>query len=155
VDRVLEALQRYGLQAERIEIEILESMAVNQSREVRDSLTTLRALGVRIALDDFGTGFSSLVHLTEVPADVLKLDRVFTLGLCADLRQREIVRSILEIARVMQLDVVAEGVETEMQRTLLPELGCHVLQGFLIGQPMAPESFAQRWLGQRGASDAI
>ncbi len=155
VDRVLEALQRYGLQAERIEIEILESMAVNQSREVRDSLTTLRALGVRIALDDFGTGFSSLVHLTEVPADVLKLDRVFTLGLCADLRQREIVRSILEIARVMQLDVVAEGVETEMQRTLLPELGCHVLQGFLIGQPMAPDIFARRWLGQRGASDAI
>ncbi|SDD44524.1 putative bifunctional diguanylate cyclase/phosphodiesterase [Aquimonas voraii] len=146
VVRVREALERHGLSPERIEIEILESMAVNQSREVRDNLSGLRALGVRIALDDFGTGFSSLVHLTEVPADVLKLDRVFTLALCADLRQREIVRSILDIARVMQLEVVAEGVETEVQRNLLPELGCHVLQGYLIGQPVAPENFAQRWL---------
>jgi EAL domain-containing protein (putative c-di-GMP-specific phosphodiesterase class I) len=86
---------------------------------------------------------------------VLKLDRIFTLGLCADLRQREIVRSILQIARVMQLDVVAEGVETEMQRTLLPELGCHVLQGFLIGQPVTPANFAQRWLCQGEKPDAI
>lgn len=146
VERVRDALHRHGLSPARLELEILESLAANQSREIRGSLSALRALGVRIALDDFGTGFSSLVHLTEVPADILKLDRVFTLGLCADLRQREIVRSIIDIARVMQLDVVAEGVETEAQRALLPTLGCHLLQGYLIGRPVAPESFAQRWL---------
>jgi EAL domain-containing protein (putative c-di-GMP-specific phosphodiesterase class I) len=129
-----------------LELEILESMAASESPTVRENLVRLRALGVRIALDDFGTGFSSLVHLTQVPADILKLDRVFTRSLCTETRQREIVGLIIAMAKVMHLTVVAEGVENEDQRELLPTMGCDLLQGYLVGRPIAPDEFAARWL---------
>jgi diguanylate cyclase (GGDEF)-like protein len=144
--RVQAALDQYRLQPDRLELEILESMAASESPTVRENLVRLRALGVRIALDDFGTGFSSLVHLTQVPADILKLDRVFTRSLCTETRQREIVGLIIAMAKVMDLTVVAEGVENEDQRELLPRMGCDLLQGYLVGRPIAPDEFAARWL---------
>lgn len=146
IERVQAALSRYGLQAERLEVEILESMAANESPDVRMNLIRLRELGVRIALDDFGTGFSSLVHLTQVPADVVKLDRVFIHSLCTERRQRELVELIIAMAKVMELKVVAEGVEEAQQRAMLREIGCDLLQGYLIGHPVSPEAFAERWL---------
>jgi diguanylate cyclase (GGDEF)-like protein len=146
VSRVQSALAAYRLQPARLEVEILESMAANESPVVRQNLIKLRELGVSIALDDFGTGFSSLVHLTQVPADVVKLDRIFIHSLCLEPRQRELVELIISMAKVMRLKVVAEGVETEEQRQLLPNLGCDLLQGYLIGHPVAPDTFAARWL---------
>lgn len=146
LERVKATLSRHGLAPERLEVEILESMAANESPNVRENLIQLRELGVRIALDDFGTGFSSLVHLTQVPADIVKLDRVFIHSLCSEPRQRQLVELIIAMARVMDLKVVAEGVENEAQRQLLPALGCDLLQGYLIGYPIAPEAFADQWM---------
>lgn len=146
LQRVRAALAQHQLEPGRLELEILESMAASESPAIRQALVELRRFGVSIALDDFGTGFSSLVNLTGLPADVLKLDRVFVQSVCAEPRQREVVELIVSLARVMQLKVVAEGVETEAQRALLPELGCDVLQGYLIGYPVAPEEFGERWL---------
>jgi EAL domain-containing protein (putative c-di-GMP-specific phosphodiesterase class I) len=82
----------------------------------------------------------------QVPADILKLDRVFTRSLCTETRQREIVELIISMAKVMDLTVVAEGVENEDQRELLPRMGCDLLQGYLVGRPIAPDEFAARWL---------
>lgn len=146
LQRVRAALAAHRLEPARLELEILESMAASESPAIREALIQLRRLGVSIALDDFGTGFSSLVNLTGLPADVLKLDRVFISSLCAETRQREVVELIVSLARVMELKVVAEGVETEEQRALLSQLGCDLLQGYLIGYPVAPEDFAQGWL---------
>lgn len=146
LERVQAALEKFHLHPSRLEVEILESMAANESLNVRQNLIRLRELGVQISLDDFGTGFSSLVHLTQVPADIVKLDRVFIQSLCTEPRQREIVELIIALAKVMNLKVVAEGVEDEAQRQLLPELGCDLLQGYLIGRPVAPDEFASRWL---------
>ena len=145
-DRVQDALAKYTLEPSRLEMEILESMAAGESQNAHLNLIRLRALGVSIALDDFGTGYSSLVNLTQVPADIVKLDRVFIHSVCTDPRQRQIVELIISMVKVMNLRVVAEGVEKEEQRQLLPTLGCDVLQGYLVGHPVSPEAFAERWL---------
>ena len=151
-ERVRTALTQYGLAPERLEVEILESMAANESHDVRRNLAQLRELGVHIALDDFGTGYSSLVYLTQVPADILKLDRVFTYKLAEDSRQRDIVKLIISLAKVMDFTVVAEGVEDAAQQGLLTEMGCDLIQGYLIGRPIPPDEFAARWLARTSIS---
>nr|WP_282452712.1 EAL domain-containing protein [Lysobacter sp. CAU 1642] len=144
--RVRTTLGKYRLSASRLEVEILESVAASELPRVREDIASLRDSGVRVALDDFGTGFSSLVHLTRVPADIIKLDRIFLSELCTDARQRALVEMIISMAKVLDLEVVAEGVETEQQRSVLPGMGCDLLQGYLLGRPVPPEEFAARWL---------
>ena len=146
VERVQAALGRYRLDVDRLEIEILEATAVNDSHKVRESLVALRAAGIGVALDDFGTGYSSLVYLTRIPANVLKLDQAFIRGLSGDPRQQEIVRHIIALAKTLAYSVVAEGVEEETQLALLVAMGCDYIQGYLIGRPLPPDEFAERWL---------
>jgi EAL domain-containing protein (putative c-di-GMP-specific phosphodiesterase class I) len=110
------------------------------------TLLALRAEGVRVALDDFGTGYSSLVYLTRIPADVLKLDQAFIRRLSSDTRQQEIVRHIIALAKTLSYTVVAEGVEEEAQLSVLVAMGCDLVQGYLIGSPVPPDAFAERWL---------
>ncbi|MEO7073616.1 MAG: EAL domain-containing protein [Rhodanobacter sp.] len=154
VERIKASLERYQLDASRLEIEILEATAVNDSREVRETLLALGAEGIRVALDDFGTGYSSLVYLTRIPAHVLKLDQAFIQGLPADPRQQEIVKHIIALAKSLSYSVVAEGVEEEAQLSLLVALGCDHIQGYLIGRPVPPEEFADRWLRQAAPGPA-
>jgi diguanylate cyclase (GGDEF)-like protein len=146
VERVKTGLDRYRLDAGRLEIEILEATAVNDSHKVRETLVALRAAGIGIALDDFGTGYSSLVYLTRIPASVLKLDQAFIRGLSSDPRQQEIVRHIIALAKTLAYSVVAEGVEEETQLAMLAAMGCDHIQGYLIGRPVPPDEFANRWL---------
>jgi len=136
---VLEALERSGLPADRLEIELTESALLKDSQHAIDLLTRLRALGVRIALDDFGTGFSSLAYLRRLPLDQLKIDRAFI----ADLDHprvggtaRAIVSAIHELAQALGLHTVAEGIETAEQQQVLAELGCGLGQGFLYAQAL-------------------
>lgn len=136
---VLEALERSGLRADRLEIELTESALLQDNHRAIDLLTRLRALGVRIALDDFGTGFSSLAYLRRLPLDQLKIDRAFI----ADLdnprvgqKARAIVSAIHDLAQALGLHTVAEGIETAEQQQVLAELGCGLGQGFLFAQAL-------------------
>jgi EAL domain-containing protein (putative c-di-GMP-specific phosphodiesterase class I) len=136
---VLEALERSGLPADRLEIELTESALLHDSHHAIDLLTRLRALGVRIALDDFGTGFSSLAYLRRLPLDLLKIDRAFIADLDhphAGTTARAIVSAIHELAQALGLHTVAEGIETAEQQQVLTELGCDLGQGFLFAQAL-------------------
>jgi EAL domain-containing protein (putative c-di-GMP-specific phosphodiesterase class I) len=99
-------------------------------------LSSLRRLGVSLLLDDFGTGYSSLNHLHSLPFDVLKIDRSFVTRMTEGEQPLQIVRTIVELARVMGMDVVAEGIETHQQYMLLRQLGCRYGQGFLFSRPV-------------------
>jgi diguanylate cyclase (GGDEF)-like protein len=116
-------------------LEVTEGVFVHDVDRVIGELDRLRALGVRIAIDDFGTGFSSLSYLRRLPADVLKIDRSFVTDLAAGGSSRSLVASIMELARTLGLDVIAEGVETEPQRRALEDLGCGLAQGYLFAPP--------------------
>ena len=124
-------------------MELTESALVAQGEAVRDYLATLRALGAQISLDDFGAGCSSLSYLRRLPLDVLKVDRAFVQGLDQahpHLRQDQaVVRAIVDMAYALEMEVVAEGVETDAQREALRRLGCDYMQGFLFSPPITPE----------------
>ncbi|MBY0367573.1 MAG: bifunctional diguanylate cyclase/phosphodiesterase, partial [Burkholderiaceae bacterium] len=140
---VLEALERSGLPAERLEVELTESALLRDSQHAIDLLTRLRALGVRAALDDFGTGFSSLAYLRRLPLDQLKIDRAFIADLdhpSAGSTARAIVAAIHELARALGLQTVAEGIETDAQQRVLTELGCALGQGFLFAPALTPDA---------------
>jgi EAL domain-containing protein (putative c-di-GMP-specific phosphodiesterase class I) len=131
-------LARCGLSADRLEIEITESIFINDSRRAIDVLAALRGLGVRIALDDFGTGYSSLSYLCSFSFDKLKIDKSFinSLGQSADAIM--IVRTIISLAHNLGLSVTAEGVETVQQLALVREQMCDQVQGYLLGRPTQP-----------------
>ncbi|SDY78015.1 diguanylate cyclase (GGDEF) domain-containing protein [Geodermatophilus africanus] len=124
-----------GLPAAQLTLEVTESVLIEDVEAVVDSLRALRGLGVRIAIDDFGTGYSSLSYLRRLPADVVKIDRSFVQDLGSGGRSTTLVASIIELARSLDLEVVAEGVETEEQHAVLGRLACSHAQGYLFGRP--------------------
>lgn len=121
----------------RVKIEITESVFVDLTSEIADSLEALRKVGVHLMLDDFGTGYSSLNHLQALPFDGLKVDRAFVARALNDVRSRNLVRSIASLAGGLSMHSVAEGVETEAQRDFLRDAGYDYLQGFLFGRPQS------------------
>ncbi len=143
VQSVQAALEETGLSPHLLDLELTESALVAQGEAGRDRLAALRALGIQISLDDFGTGYSSLAYLRRFPLDVLKVDRSFVQGLektNPHVRQDQaVVRAIVEMAHALELEVVAEGVETAGQRDTLRRLGCDYMQGFLFSPPVTPE----------------
>ena len=112
--------------------------------EALQRLRALAALGVRLSIDDFGTGYSSLAYLKRCPIQRVKVDRSFVRGLPSDASDAALVRAIVHMARALDLQVVAEGVETEPQRAFLHEAGCHEFQGFLFAPALDALSFARR-----------
>ncbi|MGE0385904.1 MAG: putative bifunctional diguanylate cyclase/phosphodiesterase [Gammaproteobacteria bacterium] len=142
VERVAHALRDSGLPAQRLELEITESVAMQDPERVVGLLAGLKRLGVRIALDDFGVGFSSLSYLKRFPIDELKIDRAFVAGLPADPSDVAIARTILALARSLGVTPVAEGVESADQRDFLLGEGCLAMQGFLFGGPMPASGLA-------------
>jgi len=155
---VMRALKDSGLMAERLELELTESLVMRQGHEDVQPLRRLREIGTRIAIDDFGTGYSSLGYLQRLPITTLKLDQSFIAALQAEapeMSSEHIVRAVIQLAHSLKLTVVAEGVETEGQRDMLELLGCDCLQGFLLGRPLPADGFeallesvsAKRFLG--------
>ncbi len=136
VDRVEAALEAHRLPADRLQLELTESAAVQQTEITTRALDRLRQLGVRIAIDDFGTGYSSLSQLRDLPADVLKMDRSFVRRLGQDAQEDSMAAAIVSLAHGLGLPVVAEGIERERQRDVLASLGCDLGQGFLFGRPL-------------------
>ncbi len=135
VGTVSRALAEAGLDAHRLELEITESLLMNNTDEVLATLRALAAMGVPIAMDDFGTGYSSLAYLWRFPFDKVKIDRAFTHNLGHDAKVGLIVRSIISLAHSLDIRVNAEGVETASQMAALQGHGCDELQGFLLGRP--------------------
>ena len=148
VGRVRAALQKHSLSPQALELEVTESLLVDRSFDARSQLAELRRMGVSIALDDFGTGYSSMSMLRDLPIDVMKIDRAFVTDLAHDPGAAAITRTIATLAHSLHLHLVAEGVETVQQATMLGDLGCDELQGFLFGQAVAPETFGPQVSGQ-------
>jgi diguanylate cyclase (GGDEF)-like protein/PAS domain S-box-containing protein len=132
--------------ASGLELEITESVIMEDVRHSGESLRAIRALGVSIAIDDFGTGFSSLSYLSKLPVDTLKIDRSFVQDMTIGEQGPVLVATIINLAHSLKLKVVAEGVETEEQSALLRILGCDELQGYLLGRPKPREVFESRFL---------
>ena len=139
-------LERTGVPADRLKLEITETIVMADPVHARPVLDGLRDLGVALALDDFGTGHSSLSYLKELPVSELKLDRSFVSGIVGDARDLAIVRATVELARTLGLRVVGEGVEDAETLRVLGELGCDEAQGFYLSRPVPAAELAQ-WLG--------
>lgn len=140
--RVAAILAQTGLPANALRLEITESLAMQDPQMVA-ALHELRALGVSLALDDFGTGYSSLASLDQLPLDAVKIDRSFVQRMVDDKYQTALIEATLKVAQSLQLEVVAEGVETEEQATLLHQAGCKLAQGWLFGRPVTAPDFGK------------
>lgn len=137
---ILTALTRAGLSPSRLEVEVTESVLIDDVEVALDTLRQIRALGVRIALDDFGTGYSSLSYLRSFPFDKVKIDRSFVQELTTRRDNQIIVQAIRDMARGLGMSVTAEGVETPEQAERLRQSGCEELQGYLYSRPMVAEA---------------
>ena len=144
IDEIRDILAVTSLAPSRLKVEITETQLLEETAEMLARLTALRELGVRLSLDDFGTGYSSLSALRSFPFSDVKIDRGFTQGIVQDERARGLVESILLVCRVLNLECVAEGVETQSQLALLQRLGCTHAQGYLIGRPEPPATIRRK-----------
>lgn len=146
-------LEEFELPGRCLEIELTESALVTNFVRSNEVLKTLAAREVRIAIDDFGTGYSSLGYLKDLTFDVVKIDRAF-IGALPDDKSLAIVKAVLDVAHSLNKDVVAEGIETELQHAELAKLNCDIGQGFLFGRPMTAPAF-RKWLGAVEATNLL
>ena len=134
-DQVVTALRQTGARPDRLKLELTESLALDNVDDTIAKIGTLKTKGVRFSVDDFGTGYSSLAYLTRLPLDQLKIDQSFVRNLGVRHTDDVIVQTIIGMARNLELDVIAEGVETAQQKALLADYGCQLFQGYLLGMP--------------------
>jgi len=132
---VLDILQRTGANPRRLKLELTESLLLDDLEDVIAKMSQVKIHGVGFALDDFGTGYSSLSYLKRLPLDQLKIDQSFVRDVLNDPNDATIARTIITLARSLDLAVIAEGVETRAQRDFLAGEGCHAFQGYLFGRP--------------------
>ncbi len=136
---VKEILEQSGLEPQRLKLEITESAIIEDPKRIAGILHELKALGVQICMDDFGTGYSSLSYIHNLPIDVLKIDRSFVAKMMEDSRTLAIVRTMTEMARHLEIEVIPEGIESLEQMLTLRELNCQLGQGYLFSRPMKLE----------------
>ena len=153
LESIMEALGEAPLAPALFKLEITESAIMDADASTMAALARIHALGVRIAIDDFGTGYSSLGSLRSLPIDELKLDRSFIGRMRNNAADRTIVRTIIELAHGLDLEVTAEGVEDEATLAILREMGCDAVQGYLTGRPVPAEDF--HWHSRDGERPAI
>jgi diguanylate cyclase (GGDEF)-like protein len=139
---VAEALQSTGMKPELLELELTESMVIQNAERAGRVLAELKKMGLRLAIDDFGVGYSSLTHLKRFPIDTLKVDRSFIRDLPQDAEDKAITEAIIAMGKSLNLKVVAEGVETLEQQTFLHDHNCDEMQGFYFSKPIAGDQFA-------------
>ncbi|MGF6778451.1 bifunctional diguanylate cyclase/phosphodiesterase [Paraburkholderia sp. GAS334] len=152
VNSVMAVINRTGARADRLKLELTESVLVENVEDIIEKMSALRARGVTFALDDFGIGYSSLSYLKRLPLDQLKIDRSFVRDILVDPNDADIARTIVALARSFDLGVIAEGVETDAQRDFLAVAGCHAYQGFLFCKPLPIEGF-ERFVSRFGPRD--
>lgn len=155
-DTIAQTLAANRTDASNIEIEITESVAMREPRLVRSHMDTLKSYGIRFAVDDFGTGYSGLATLKDFPFDIIKIDRAFVQAAAQSPRNQALAKTIFYLADVMQLDTVAEGVETEAQFAAMKNLGATYAQGYLFKRPQGFDEFrvfAHRFNWQKNSTD--
>lgn len=143
VPNVLATIERYEIDPHLLEVEITETVLIDELDRNFALLEQLREVGITVSIDDFGTGYSSLSYLTRLPVDALKIDQSFVSG---SQRSDAILNMIIAMAKALNLKTVAEGVETEAQRNWLFAEGCDMLQGYLISKPIPVEEFEEKFL---------
>ncbi len=155
VEEVAQALDAHSLRPSRLELEITESLLMNNTEQVLQTLQQLTAMGVRIAMDDFGTGYSSMAYLWRFPFNKIKIDRAFTEHLGQDAKVSIIVKSIISLAHSLGVKVNAEGVETPAQLEILQQYGCNEYQGYFLARPLPPEQLPHtQWQHSDQSEDA-
>jgi diguanylate cyclase (GGDEF)-like protein/PAS domain S-box-containing protein len=137
VDGVRRVLAASGLEPSALMLELTESVLLRRDERMHSDLAELKAIGVRLAIDDFGTGYSSLSYLRELPIDVVKMDKSFVDGIAVSEQRLALAEGIVQIARTLRLEVIAEGIESDVQRDLLTSMGCQFGQGYLLAMPMS------------------
>jgi EAL domain-containing protein (putative c-di-GMP-specific phosphodiesterase class I) len=147
VAHIEQALQQTGANPQRLCLEITEGLMLKDAEQVIEKMRSLCALGLSFSIDDFGTGYSSLSYLQRLPLRELKIDKAFVNELASDAGSEAIVRAIIALGLSLQIDVLAEGVETEAQKGRLSALGCQYMQGYLFARPMELEALERRLLG--------
>jgi diguanylate cyclase (GGDEF)-like protein len=143
--RVVKVLELTGLDPEGLELELTESAVVQKPQDAIATLKRLKALGVRLSLDDFGTGYSSLGYLQQFPFDVVKIDRCFVRNLSPNSKNVAIIAAIMQLAQSLNLKVVAEGVETEIEKDLLFANHCYLIQGYWFSPPISAEDLELKY----------
>jgi len=144
-----QAMKTWGVDPGTITLEITESSMIGDAERSMAMLTRLKGIGVQLSIDDFGTGYSSLAYLKRFPLDELKIDRLFVAGLLTDNGDRQIVRSVINLAHNFDLRAVAEGVEAPSALEELRRLGCDVAQGFVVSPPLSETAFRAWWARER------
>jgi EAL domain-containing protein (putative c-di-GMP-specific phosphodiesterase class I) len=153
VGQVLAALDRSGANPENLDLELTESLLVENIEDVIERMKELRSHGLRFSLDDFGTGYSSLAYLKRLPLNKLKIDRSFIRDILTDESSAAIAQTVIALGRALGLPANAEGVETEEQREFLTRIGCNAFQGNLFSPPLPLEEFETQWL--RSARETV
>ena len=143
-DIVQDELYRVGLQPKWLELELTERLALGDINYTVQQMNALRDMGILLAMDDFGTGYSSLSYIQLLPLTLLKLDRSFIIEIVTDTVAQEIVSAVIKIAKSMDIETIAEGVEYEDQAEVLRKMGCDYIQGYLYGKPMPALEFQKR-----------
>jgi EAL domain-containing protein (putative c-di-GMP-specific phosphodiesterase class I) len=144
LQQILEILNEARLDPDLLELELTETAMMENAESSADVLRQLQAMGVSVAIDDFGTGYSSLSYLKRLPIDTVKLDRSFVNGATSDPNDAALVMAIITLAHNLKLKVVAEGIETEEQKSFLRLLRCDEGQGYLFGKPMPADLLESR-----------
>ncbi len=145
IPKLNEILKETGFPEKNLQIEVTESLMISPQgkKNALTRLTYLHDRNIKLAIDDFGTGYSSLSYLKDLPFDTLKIDKAFVDTLSENEEDNAFVKAIITIGHILHMKVVSEGVETSMQRNILNENGCDILQGYLCGKPMLPKQFAE------------
>lgn len=141
VNQVRTAVEKHAINPAQLKLELTESMMLDQVDRAIETMSALKEIGVRFSLDDFGTGYSSLQYLKKLPLSQLKIDQSFVRDIADDVNDQAIVRTIIAMAETLNLNVIAEGVETEQQRQLLQTNGCNTYQGYLFSRPLPLQEF--------------
>ncbi|HEY9063259.1 MAG TPA: EAL domain-containing protein [Pseudobacteroides sp.] len=154
-DEIRAILKETGLEPQYLELEITEGFMIKDPGYVNNVLNDLRAMGVTVSIDDFGTGYSSLGQLKNFPVNAVKIDRSFIQNIGTDRNNISIVKAIIELAHGMNLKVVAEGIETEVERNLLLQHHCDEMQGYYFARPMDADKFANTWQQKMSGSTLL
>jgi len=145
IDMVSTAVSTWGISDRRLTLEVTEGALIADFTEATVRLKKLRDMGIRVSIDDFGTGYSSLSYFKKIPADELKIDKSFVMGMTRDASDHRLVRTIVGLAQHFNLEIVAEGVEDWATFDALAALGCHQAQGFLFSPALSRERLKQ-WI---------
>jgi EAL domain-containing protein (putative c-di-GMP-specific phosphodiesterase class I)/FixJ family two-component response regulator len=141
IKKILNFIETNDLEPDCLELELTESMIMQDINSAIATMSKLQSLGVKIAIDDFGTGYSSLIYLKNLPINTLKIDRYFIHNVANDFQKSAITRALIQMAHNLNLDVVAEGVETEVELDFLRQYNCNSMQGFLFSRPLPAAEF--------------